>query len=158
MIVFVNFAEVKGINKEHKLKVKFMRKLIVLFILCVLIIASCKKAPGEGGRSHIKGKIWVENYNSLNNIYDTYYLKSEYAGVEKDVYLIFGDDISYGIKTKSGPDGSFQFDFLREGKYKVYVQSKDTLRTSISGFTTMDTTITLGKKDTKDIGPIVIYN
>lgn len=136
-----------------------MRKSIFLILVLVaVVIASCKKGPGQGGKSHIKGKIWVENYNTLNDIHDTYTLKSEYPGVDKDVYLIYGDDISYGMKTKSGPDGSFRFDYLREGKYKVYVQSKDTTRTSVSPITTMDTTITLGKTGTKDLGTIVIYN
>src|SRR6476646_3607833 len=118
-----------------------MRKFIFLMLISVVVlIASCKKGPGEGGKSHVKGKIWVQDYNSLNDIYDTYHLKAEYAGVDKDVYIIFGDDVSYGLKTKTGPDGSFQFDYLRAGKYRIYVQSKDTLRTSISGIRTMDTT------------------
>jgi hypothetical protein len=124
----------------------------------LLILSSCKKGPGEGGKSKITGKIWVENYNTLNNMYDTYVLKNEYPGADRNVYLVFGDDISYGIKTKSNPEGIFEFNYLRPGSYKVYVQSKDTTRTSISGFTSMEVNITLGKKEDWDTGNIVIYN
>ena len=44
-----------------------MKKKITLFLIAavVLVIASCKKPAGEGGRATIKGKICVENYNTL---------------------------------------------------------------------------------------------
>ncbi|HEX8516137.1 MAG TPA: hypothetical protein VF868_08050 [Bacteroidia bacterium] len=136
-----------------------MRKIAFVSALALtLIVASCKKGPGEGGRSKIAGKIWVENYNTLNHMYDTYELRSEYAGADRDVYLIFGDDISYGMKTKSGPDGRFEFDYLRQGDYTVYVESKDTTRTSVSGITSMKVGVSLGKKETGDAGTIVVYN
>jgi hypothetical protein len=136
-----------------------MKKIMSLSLaLLAFAIISCNKGPGEGGKSSIKGKVWVQNYNTLNDMEDQYVLKSEYPGVEKDVYLVFGDDIGYGTKTKSGPDGSFEFNYLRAGSYKVYVESKDTSRTSISGNTSISTTVDLGKKGAKDIGAIVIYN
>jgi hypothetical protein len=136
-----------------------MRKIALLSISALaLVFASCKKGPGEGGRSKIKGKVWIENYNTLNHMYDTYSLKDEYAGADKDVYLIFGDDIGYGKNTKTGPNGEFEFDYMREGDYTVYVQSKDTTRTSVSGITTMKVAVSLGKKETGDVGTIVIYN
>jgi hypothetical protein len=136
-----------------------MKKIVLVFsLVLVASLFSCKKGPGTGGKSQITGKIWIENYNTLNNIHDTYHLKDEYAGVDRNVYLIFGDDIGYGLKTKSGPDGIFQFNYLREGNYKVYVESKDTARTTISGSTSMEVNITLGKKENYDTGNIVIYN
>lgn len=132
--------------------------LFTITILLSLATVSCNKGPGEGGKSAITGKIWVENYNTLNTIWDTYHLKNEYAGADKDVYLIFGDDIGYGLKTKSGPDGSFEFKYLRAGDYKVYVQSKDTSRTSVSGITSVELGASIGKKESKDLGTITIYN
>ncbi|MDF2435744.1 MAG: hypothetical protein K0Q95_120 [Bacteroidota bacterium] len=136
-----------------------MKKILYLSLLFIaLTIVSCNKGPGEGGKASIKGKVWIENYNTLNDPEDQYVLKSEYAGVEKDVYLIFGDDIGYGAKTKSGPDGSFEFNYLRAGSYTVYLESKDTTRTSVSGITSIKTTVDLSKKGAKDLGVIVIYN
>lgn len=135
-----------------------MKKILfVTAIALTLAVTSCKKGSGEGGKSKITGKIWVENYNTLNNMYDTYVLKSEYPGVERDVYLIFGNDISYGLRTKTGYDGTFEFDYLREGSYKIYVESKDTTRTTISGFTSMWVYVDVAKKETEDAGTIVIY-
>jgi hypothetical protein len=136
-----------------------MRNILFITAITVLIaFASCKKGPGEGGKSKITGKIWVENYNTLNNMWDVYTLKSEYGGADRDVYLIFGDDISYGMSTKTGPDGQFEFDYLRSGDYKVYVQSKDTTRTSVSGIKTVEVTVSLGKKETVDVESLVVYN
>ena len=104
-----------------------MKKLVITFTICSLIVFSaCKKPAGEGGKSTITGKVWVENYNTLNSVTDTYFLKGEYFGADEDVYIIYGDDISYGNKTKTGPDGVFEFKFLRPGDYKIYVPSKDT--------------------------------
>src|ERR1041384_11312 len=102
-----------------------MKKILLLMLITSAALVSCKKGPGEGGKSKITGKVWVENYNTLNSPWDTYFLKGEYAGADKDVYLVFGEDISYGMKVKAGPEGQFEFDYLRPGKYTVYVQSKD---------------------------------
>jgi hypothetical protein len=132
----------------------------ILFILAIALtvaVTSCEKGPGEGGKSKITGKIWVENYNTLNHIYDTYELKSEYPGVDRDVYLIFGDDISYGMKATAGPDGRFDFDYLRPGDYTLYTESKDTNRFSVSGITSMVVKISLGDKKTADAGTIVVF-
>jgi hypothetical protein len=136
-----------------------MKKLLFIMAVSIALFAtSCQKGPGEGGKSKITGKVNTENYNTLNNMSDTYVLKSEYPATDKDVYLVFGDDISYGMKTKTNPDGQFEFDYMRAGDYTIYVESKDTTRTSISGITTMHKTISLGKKETGDAGTIVIYN
>lgn len=140
-----------------------MKKLFLISVAILLFAGiACKKEAGEGGNSSIKGKIWVENYNTLNNSYDTYFLKGEYPGADEDVYIIYGNDISYGNKVKSGPDGVFEFKYLRPGDYKVYVQSKDTNRAylsgAISGIRTVDVSVTISKKkETVETGNLVIY-
>jgi hypothetical protein len=98
-----------------------MKKFI--FILSVAIaITSCKKPAGQGGNSSIQGKIHTKNYNSNFSI-----LLNQYAGADVDVYIIYGDDASYGNKVKSGPDGVFEFQYLRKGAYKIYTYSKDSV-------------------------------
>lgn len=134
-------------------------KYIGILILGISVIAfSCKKPAGEGGKAKITGTIWVENYSTLMNMYDQYEFKGEYPGEDEDVYVIYGDEIGYGDKVKAGPDGRFVFDNLRAGNYRIYVQSKDTNRTSPSGVMTIQTTVTLSKKGTKDVGTLLIYN
>ena len=138
------------------------KKIILLAVTVALIIASCNKPEGEGGQATIQGKIWVENYNTLGSISSPpYFLKGEFAGADEDVYIIYGDDISYGNKVKSGPDGIFEFKYLRKGDYKVYVKSKDTTRASYfygSGIKTVDVSVNIAnKKETVDAGTLTIY-
>ena len=137
------------------------RILTILTIALTIATTSCKKPAGQGGNSTIKGKIWVENYNTLNNFSDTYTLKGEYAGADENVYIIYGTDVSYGDKVTSGPDGVFEFNYLRPGDYKVYVQSKDTTRSSIfygSGIKTVEASVTISKKkQTVETDNLVIY-
>lgn len=98
-----------------------MKKIFAfLAITSFVIIYSCKKPAGEGGNSSIKGTVWVTNYNSNFTV-----VNAEYAGADKDVYIIYGDESTYGDKTKAGPDGVFEFKYLRPGKYKIYVYSDD---------------------------------
>lgn len=135
--------------------------LLAVTLALTIVISSCKKPAGEGGRATIKGKIWVENYNTLNSISDIYFLKGEYAGADEDVYIIYGDDVSYGNKTKSGPDGVFEFKYLRQGDYKIYVPSKDTTRASYfygSGIKTVSVDVTISsKKETVETENLIIY-
>jgi hypothetical protein len=133
----------------------------LLIIFAFFVIESCKKSAGSGGTSKIQGMIWVQDFNSLNSMDDTYQIKSEYPGADEDVYIIYGNDASYGDKVRSGPDGKFEFKYLRSGDYKIYLQSKDTNRTSVfngSGIKTLDTTVSIsGKRKTIDLGTFVIY-
>ena len=92
----------------------------VIFLLGI-IFTSCEKEAGEGGNSSIKGYIHVKDYNISFLI-----LQAEYPGANEDVYIIYGDDISYGDRIQASPDGTFEFKYLRKGKYKVYVYSDDT--------------------------------
>lgn len=122
--------------------------------LVVLLISSCKKEAGEGGDSSIRGKIWVVNYNatftSINN---------EYVGADEYVYIIYGDDISYGDRVKTNPAGEFEFKYLREGNYTIYIYSKDKTRTEPSGITSMKVSTNISKKEQiVDVGTITIYN
>jgi len=84
-----------------------------------IIIFSCKKGPGEGGRASITGKVYTVNYNSNLTVPQD----SGYLGGQK-VYIIFGDEIAVGKNQDTNNDGSFEFSYLRKGKYKIYVYSK----------------------------------
>lgn len=138
------------------------RKIILsLTLLIGLGVSSCKKPEGKGGQATIHGKIWVENYSTLNNMADSYSLKGEFPGADEDVYIIYGDDASYGDKVKSGTNGMFEFKYMRKGDYRIYVRSKDTTRASYfygSGYKTVDVNISVSdKKGTTDAGTLTIY-
>ena len=99
--------------------VKNLMKLGFVLLFVVNLI-SCKKEAGEGGTSTIKGKIWVEDWNNAFTIKN-----GEYAGYDQDVYILYGDAVSYSEKTKANYNGEFEFKYLRKGKYKIYVYSKN---------------------------------
>jgi len=136
-----------------------MKKCLSILVIALTFAAvSCKKPAGEGGNSTITGTVHVTNYNanftSVNN---------EYPGADMDVYIIYGDDLTYGNKGKTGPDGVFEFKYLRKGSYRVYVYSKDK-DAYLSGETNApdmavfaDGEIT-GRKQTCDVGTMEVYN
>lgn len=87
-------------------------------LFTAVLMSGCKKPEGVGGDASIRGTVWVEDWdkNFLLKMY-------EYPGADEYVYIVYGDDISYGDRVKAGPDGSFEFKYLRTGHYKVYAYS-----------------------------------
>ncbi len=129
-------------------------KLTILLLTgTVLFFSACKKRAGEGGTSTIKGRVWAEDWNAAFTVKN-----GEYAGADEDVYIIYGNDVSYGDKTKASYNGEFEFKYLREGKYRIYVYSKDKTLTSQSGETSVvrDVEIT-SKKQTLTMEDLLIY-
>ncbi len=92
-------------------------KVFWLVCLCFLLIESCTKGPGEGGTSTIRGKVFIQNINGSGE------LQAEYYAPEERVYLIFGDDDFYGIDIRTSYDGSYEFQYLKNGSYTVFAYS-----------------------------------
>lgn len=95
---------------------KFLSIILVFIGLC---FSACKKPPGDGGQASIKGRVIEANYDGTFTL-----LKGTGPASDADVYIIYGNDATYGDKTKTGPDGVFEFKYLRKGSYKIYVYSK----------------------------------
>jgi len=126
-----------------------MKNFFLVVFLITILATSCKKEPGEGGNSSITGYIHVTDYNSTFLI-----VQGEYDGADEEVHLIYGDDISYSERIRSGPDGRFEFKYLREGDYKVYVYSEDT---TLSGRSVVMKEVEITKKkETVDAGTFEI--
>jgi hypothetical protein len=107
-----------------------MKPLLHLFLALTLSVAlfSCAKDAGEGGNSTIYGKIITYNYNAeFTN------LRGIYPGADEDVYIIYGSDRSYSQRIRSNYDGIYEFKYLRPGDYTIYVYSKDSTLTLVSG-------------------------
>ena len=97
------------------------KPLILICIISVLFIfSSCSKDAGEGGNSSIIGKVYVKDYN-----FQFTALQDEYYEGDIDVYIIYGDDASYGDRTRTNYDGTYEFKYLRPGMYHVYALSDD---------------------------------
>jgi hypothetical protein len=94
-------------------------RFIVFFLFGSLLFLSCNKEAGRGGTSSILGKVHVYN---INGIGDTL---SEYDAMDEDVYIIYGDaDNTYDDKISCSYDGTYRFDYLTPGTYKIYVYSR----------------------------------
>ncbi|MFO7371398.1 MAG: hypothetical protein R6X09_14140 [Bacteroidales bacterium] len=94
--------------------------LITLSLLIFLLSISCEKDEGVGGSSSISGKVLVRQYNANFTV-----LTEEYYATDEDVFIIYGNDQVYGDKTSTHYDGTFRFDYLREGDYTLYAYSED---------------------------------
>jgi hypothetical protein len=104
-------------GKMNKYSFKFL--FVSLFLMVVLII-SCKKDEGTGGTSSITGKVIIRQYNSSFTR-----LEEQYYATDEDVFIIYGDDTYYGDKVSTSYDGTYHFEYLREGHYTVFAYSED---------------------------------
>lgn len=93
---------------------------IKLLFTCFILITltACERSEGEGGSATIRGKVFVQDFNSSGD------LRNEYCGAEREVYIVYGDDDFYGDNIDTHYDGSFRFDFLRTGRYRVFAYSE----------------------------------
>ncbi len=81
---------------------------------------SCEKEEGKGGTNTITGKVAVRQYNANFTV-----LVEQYYATDEDVFIVYGDEEVYSDKTSTNYDGTFRFDYLREGNYTVYAYSED---------------------------------
>ncbi len=97
------------------IQIEFMKKLLLFGIFWIALL-SCKKEPGQGGTSTIKGVIVEQLYNSLGNVI------AEYPAPDQNVFIIYGDQSTfYDDDISTSYDGTFEFRYLQKGKYSVFV-------------------------------------
>jgi hypothetical protein len=127
-------------------------KIIICLLATTIAIASCTKGPGPGGRAKIKGKLFGTNLDKTLSIPRD----SAFIGNEK-IFIAYGDVASVGDDVTTSWDGSFEFDYLRQGTYKIWTYSK-----RLYGINKIDSAVTQtvtisGKSEEKDLGTIKIY-
>ncbi|MGB0888060.1 MAG: hypothetical protein ACPGSL_08060 [Vicingaceae bacterium] len=75
---------------------------------------------------------------------------------DEDVYIIYGDeDDIFDDNVKTNFDGTFEFNNLRKGKYKVFAYSKDEANTT-EPLTAIFEEIEIGGNEDADVGTITI--
>lgn len=123
---------------------------IIVTLVLSLTLLSCHKTEGEGGTSTIKGKVYIENYNSAGS------LVGEYDAAEEDVYIIYGETSStYNDKFETSFDGSFEFNFLAKGKYRIFAY--EDCDACPSGKATKEVVVDItDNKSTVDVGTIIL--
>ena len=128
--------------------------LFLISVLLIVVVSSCKKTAGEGGKASIYGKVVTENYNNNFTV-----LNDVYASADVDVYIVYGNETNYGDKQSTNYKGEFEFKYLRKGKYKIYVYSQDSSLTTASGDTVMIREVEIKEKKEKvNVGTITIFD
>lgn len=84
-----------------------------------LIMPSCNKGEGKGGSGTIQGYVKLVHHPD-----DDYELNVDTVDAAKtDVFLVYGVEPFYGDDIETGPDGMYQFEYLRPGNYTVFAYS-----------------------------------
>jgi hypothetical protein len=141
-----------------------MKIILTSVLLCAsaMMLNSCKKYEGEGGKSSIAGKIMIDEKLYLNGIYNA---TVSYNGSTEDVYIVYGDGkTTPDNKEECGFDGSFEFNFLQPGKYTIYAYSEifhtgASITNNDDDYYTNEVvsqTIELKKKEDLDLGTITL--
>jgi hypothetical protein len=131
-------------------------QLLTVCIMAAASLSSCKKEEGKGGNSSIIGHVSMREYFDASFTF----LQSEHAAFGRKVYIIYGDNTGVGDNTDTGPDGNYEFRFLRKGTYKLFVLSEDSAHATPAYVP--DTIFTQvveikDKKETVQATPFLIY-
>lgn len=98
-----------------------MKKIIAVFAIGILF-SSCKKEAGEGGNSILRGKVILREYTAFPILY------TETEATDEDVFIVYGDDDNtIDDRTRTSFDGTYKFQFLNKGKYKIFAYTEDTV-------------------------------
>lgn len=121
---------------------------ISLSLFALMAFNSCKKVEGPGGAATIKGHILKEKMIAGQAYF--------HDAADEDVYLIYGNEDSfYDDDIKTSYDGTFEFNYLEEGNYQLFVYSD--CPTCLSGDTIIKRDIVISeKKEVFDLGTITI--
>lgn len=133
-----------------------MKNLLKFGIVLILAFSlfACEKNPGEGGNATVLGSVWVEDYNSTFTD-----LLGEYAAMDEDVYIVYGDNVGFDDKVETDYLGNYRFDYLRPGKYTIFVYSKDSTMSTINGETVVLKEVEITESNqVLTVPQIVIFN
>ena len=128
---------------------RFAIPAILIFFVCY----GCKKAAGPGGNSSIKGKVIIRKFNFNPSV--PQYLYS-YPDMADNVYITYGSQPGVGNSVNTDMNGEYYFPYLYPGTYSVYVYSKDTTLTNVSGELVAKQDINLGSGSNATLPDIVI--
>ena len=92
--------------------------LFTCLLLSTIVFSGCKKVEGTGGAATIEGKVMLQDYTTANIANG-----APYDGYNVKVYLIYGSGTTYSDVFSTSYDGSYRFENLRSGNYKVFVYS-----------------------------------
>ena len=124
------------------------------FVLSVILLSSCTKNEGEGGKAKITGVITEKFFTT-----DFQYELETIPASGKTVYITYGDQEKIGDDTETNFDGSYSFSYLQPGRYTIMVYSDDSTGVYPYGDKPIIKEIEISDtKETVDAGDITILN
>lgn len=94
-------------------------RLILTLAVVVLLLPACNKGEGKGGTGTVQGYVRLVHHPD-----DDFELNADtMVAAKTDVFLVYGDETYYGDDVETGPDGLYQFEYLRPGQYTVFAYS-----------------------------------
>lgn len=96
-----------------------MTRFLMAMLALVLVVSSCNKGPGEGGRGTVQGYVKLVHHpdNDMTLTPDTL------VAAKTDVFIIYGDEAYFGNDVETGADGMYRFEYLLPGDYTVFAYS-----------------------------------
>ena len=130
-----------------------MKTLIYCKLLALtFLLMACTKSPGLGGKATIKGKLTGRFYSDA----ELTQLTGQSALGDENIYIIYGNDHTfYDDDISSSYDGSFEFKYLRPGKYVVFMYENCFPCASLQKEKLFEVEIT-SKDQTVDLGEIIL--
>lgn len=137
-----------------KIVQKYRHFAVVVLFATTLLLASCEKVEGPGGKATITGKVMQIDIDIEENGDTT--VEASYYIPDENVYIIYGNNVIYDDDIKTNYDGSFKFEFLRKGNYTLFAYSECDEPEDICP---IFSEVTISKSDRLiSIEDIIIYN
>jgi len=133
---------------NKRVNMKNITELLILVSLSSLF--SCEVSEGEGGSGKISGLITEERYND-----DYSLLISSAPAMDKNVYILFGDDKTVGEQVETSAEGYFEFPYLYEGNYTIYYYSDD--KENPGEEIAISVSVDLANGESEDLGELITY-
>lgn len=129
-----------------------MIKNLFLLLSILITLISCKKNEGQGGSSTITGNVYIQDKDANG---DT---KGErYPALDERVYIIYGPDGTlHNDDYRSSYDGSYRFEFLTNGTYKLFAYQECV--SCQSGDEPVIKTVTIDSKNASVIVPDIVLD
>jgi hypothetical protein len=105
-----------------------------------------KKLNYNEGTSSIKGAVFVVNYKNTSS-YPNLVIKDITPAQERDIYITYGNHPFYDERVRTSSDGTFMFQKLIKGEYKIFVYSEDIVGGTEMKVIEKDTLITENNKE-----------
>lgn len=100
-----------------------IRNILKFFLgFAILLQVACNKEEGTGGEASIKGVVYIKQFDRVNKK-----LLGQVPASGEDIFISYGNNNTVDDRLRIGPDGSFEFNYLRKGEYKIFVYSDDSI-------------------------------